>query len=299
MPVTTRRHDADPEGDFLDHEYRRLNDVTLHVVSAGDPADPVVVLLHGFPEFWYGWHRQIRPLVEAGYRVVVPDQRGYNRSEKPDGVKPYRVAELSRDVVALIRSEGAESAHVVGHDWGRSSRGTSRSTTPNGSSGWRSRTSPTRRRSVGRSCGPPSRCAGVGTRSRSSAVAPGAARRTRRLRAVDAAPPRQRPHGDVHRGRPRPLSSRVVAARRPAGDDQLYRAVPRYPRLSRRSRVDAPTLVMWGERDEALVPELAPASLAFCADGRLERFPDAGHFVTHERPDAVASSLVDHLDEHR
>src|SRR6056297_1239856 len=97
---------------------RTVNGVELHVITAGDRADPLVVLLHGFPEYWYTWRAVIGPLVDAGYRVLVPDQRGYNRSEKPNGVRAYRTAALSRDVVALIATEGRDVAHVVGHDWG-------------------------------------------------------------------------------------------------------------------------------------------------------------------------------------
>ncbi len=63
----------------LESTHHRVNGVRLHAVTAGKDTDPLVVLLHGFPEFWYAWHRQIEPLVEAGYRVLVPDGRGYNR----------------------------------------------------------------------------------------------------------------------------------------------------------------------------------------------------------------------------
>jgi pimeloyl-ACP methyl ester carboxylesterase len=74
--------------------------------------------MHGFPEFWYGWRRQIAPLAEAGFRVVAPDLRGYNLSSKPEGIAPYSAAELAADIRNLIEERGAESARVVGHDWG-------------------------------------------------------------------------------------------------------------------------------------------------------------------------------------
>ncbi|MBP7689860.1 MAG: alpha/beta fold hydrolase, partial [Thermoflexales bacterium] len=69
--------------------YIAVNGLQLHTVIAGPPDGKLVVLLHGFPENWYSWRKQIKPLVEAGYRVVVPDQRGYNLSDKPDGIHPY------------------------------------------------------------------------------------------------------------------------------------------------------------------------------------------------------------------
>ncbi len=95
-----------------------VNGLELHTIVAGPLDGPLVVLLHGFPECWYTWRKQIKPLVEAGYRVVVPDQRGYNLSDKPRGIHHYRLEALSADVVELIRSFGRDKAIVVGHDWG-------------------------------------------------------------------------------------------------------------------------------------------------------------------------------------
>src|SRR5262245_18860577 len=90
--------------------------VRLHVAEAG--SGPLVVLLHGFPEFWYAWRHQIPALARAGFHVVAPDMRGYNLSDKPRGVHPYRVPTLVEDVAGLIRASGAPRAAVVGHDWG-------------------------------------------------------------------------------------------------------------------------------------------------------------------------------------
>ncbi len=92
--------------------------IRLHVVEAGPADGPLVVLLHGFPEFWYSWRRQIGPLADAGYRVIAPDLRGYGDSDKPDGVASFEMSHLVADVVRLIRWAGREKAHVVGHDWG-------------------------------------------------------------------------------------------------------------------------------------------------------------------------------------
>ena len=96
--------------------YARVGDVTLHYVEAGE--GPMVVLLHGFPEFWYGWRLQIAPLAAAGFRVVAPDLRGYNTSSHPEGIGAYSADKLADDVTGLIHELGAESATLVGHDWG-------------------------------------------------------------------------------------------------------------------------------------------------------------------------------------
>src|SRR5262245_42192494 len=92
--------------------------VKLHAVRAGDLHGPPVVLLHGFPEFWYGWRNQIGPLADAGFNVVAPDQRGYNTSDKPPHVAGYNLDRLAADVASAVASLGPGRARVVGHDWG-------------------------------------------------------------------------------------------------------------------------------------------------------------------------------------
>src|SRR5215471_19141797 len=98
--------------------YAEIGDVRLHYVEAGD--GPLIVLLHGFPEFWYGWRLQIQPLAAAGFHVVAPDMRGYNLSSKPDGAAAYDSSLLADDIRGLIQERGASSALLAGHDWGGS-----------------------------------------------------------------------------------------------------------------------------------------------------------------------------------
>jgi pimeloyl-ACP methyl ester carboxylesterase len=102
----------------LEHHLVQTNGITLHVVQAGPADGELVILLHGFPEFWYGWRRQIDALAKAGFRVWAPDQRGYNLSEKPQGVRHYGIDTLAADVVGLIDAAGRERAVIAGHDWG-------------------------------------------------------------------------------------------------------------------------------------------------------------------------------------
>jgi pimeloyl-ACP methyl ester carboxylesterase len=101
---------------LVKHRTETVNGIQMHWVEAGD--GPLVVLLHGFPEFWFGWRNQIPALAQAGYRVVAPDLRGYNESDKPDGYDAYLGGPLSADVADLIAVCGEERAIVVGHDWG-------------------------------------------------------------------------------------------------------------------------------------------------------------------------------------
>ncbi len=100
------------------HKDVNVGGVRLHVVEAGPPDGPLVVLLHGFPEFWYSWRHQIQPLADAGFRVLAPDLRGYGDSDKPSGVRSYAIERLVDDVAGLVAASGRTSAHLVGHDWG-------------------------------------------------------------------------------------------------------------------------------------------------------------------------------------
>jgi pimeloyl-ACP methyl ester carboxylesterase len=95
-----------------------VGDVSLHVVQAGPADGPPIVLLHGFPEFWYAWKGVVAPLAKAGFRVIIPDQRGYGDSDKPPDVDDYQIDKLGDDVANLIAALGYESAGVAAHDWG-------------------------------------------------------------------------------------------------------------------------------------------------------------------------------------
>lgn len=100
----------------IEHRFAEVNGVKLHYVIGGE--GPTVMLLHGFPDFWYTWKEQIPMLIEAGYRVVAPDLRGYNLSSKPEGVDHYSIDTLCADVNGLIEHLGEEQVFLTGHDWG-------------------------------------------------------------------------------------------------------------------------------------------------------------------------------------
>ena len=98
------------------HREVTANGIRFHLAEAGPADGPLVVLLHGFPEFWWSWRHQLVALGEAGYRVVAPDLRGYGASDKPP--RGYDAYTLSSDVAGMVRALGARDATVVGHDWG-------------------------------------------------------------------------------------------------------------------------------------------------------------------------------------
>lgn len=98
-----------------EHKFIRVNDIQMHYVTAGQ-GDPVI-LLHGFPQFWYAWRHQI-PELAKHFKVIVPDLRGYGQSDKPLKISDYSTHILSSDITALIHALGYKKAHIAGHDWG-------------------------------------------------------------------------------------------------------------------------------------------------------------------------------------
>ncbi len=101
--------------DEVTHHYADNNGVKIHYVAAGE--GPTVVMIHGFPDFWYSWRHQMNGLKD-NFRVIAIDQRSYNKSDKPEGVENYAMQHLIGDVAAVIKDSGVEKATIVGHDWG-------------------------------------------------------------------------------------------------------------------------------------------------------------------------------------
>ncbi|NGM70914.1 alpha/beta hydrolase [Natronolimnobius sp. AArcel1] len=278
-------------------EVRTVNGIRLHTVVAGDPTDPLVVFLHGFPECWIAWHQQIAPLVEAGFRVLVPDQRGYNRSEKPRGVRAYRQQQLAADIVGLIKSEGAGSAHVVGHDWGgmvawdlalRYPEYVNRLTIANAPHPVAFRqhllSNPAQmRRSWYAYCMqvpwlPERLCRSNDFRLLERAL-------------CDTAAPGTFTDADLERYRRAWGVTGVLS-----GMINWYRASARYPPNPPREQVDAPTLVIWGTDDVALGTELALDSYEYCPrdQRRLELLEGTSHWVQHEHPERMTELVLEH-----
>ena len=301
--------DVPAESRFVD-----LGHVHLHAAVAGPEDGPPVILLHGFPEFWYGWRHQIRPLVEAGYRVIAPDQRGYNLSEKPANVRSYGIDALAEDVVRLIdafgtpRRSGDEAdadaerdvptAHVVGHDWGAAV------------AWWVALHRPDRvRRLCAMNVPHPSVFLDHLRDDRDQQLRswytlffqvpriPEALSRAGNwsltVRAMrESARPGTFSEADFDRYR--------AAWRQPGAFSAMlnwYRAAARERPRPRRERVSPPTLVLWGARGQFLVTAMARESVGRCERGRLELFEDATHWLHHEQPDRVADALVAFLGE--
>src|ERR687894_606750 len=281
----------------LTHRYAHLGDVRLHYVEAGE--GPLVLLLHGFPQFWYEWRYQIPALVEAGFRVVAPDMRGYNLSDKPSGVRAYRLELLARDVERLILACGERTAAVVGHDWGAIVA-------------WIAAMRHSERvwRHAILNVPHPARIGDVllspGQLLRSSYVfffqIPRLPEEV--IRAGDFALLRSALRRDPVR--PGALTTEdieryVEAMARPGALTatlNYYRALLRNPRETQAllERIEAPVLVIWGERDRFLSRSLAePPPLWVPNLLHVERLPDASHWVAEDRPREVTTLLLDFL----
>ncbi len=238
--------------------------VKLHSVAAGPNDGPVVVLLHGFPEFWYGWRKQIEPLAAAGFRVVVPDQRGYNLSGKPSGVSPYALPELVSDVVSIADQLGQQKIFLAGHDWGAAVA-------------WSAAL-------LQRSWYifffqlpyvPEALFSAFNFRIGTSAL-------------LRSSRPQAFSPDDliVYRAawsQPGALTSMINWYR------ALFRCRTRFPDRT----VHVPTRILWGERDAFLLSDMAHESLRYCTNAELFTFAEATHWLQHEEPARVSELLID------
>jgi epoxide hydrolase 4 len=281
--------------------HRRIDvgEVTLHVALSGEKG-PLVVLLHGFPEFWWSWRHQIPALVQAGFRVAAPDLRGYHLSDKPDAVADYDLTHLTRDVAGLIDALGGERAHVVGHDWGAVVAWEFAMRYPE----------KIRRLAILNVPHP-------AVMTRALLRSPAQIRRSWyvfffQLPRIPELVIAQNDYAFLRKslaaGRlVRPQKSEVdpyvEAARRAhalRGGIHYYRAMFRglLPRLRKRPpRIDAPVLVLWGERDLFLGRELATPPPRLVPNARVEFLPDASHWVQVDSPARVNELLAGFLRE--
>jgi pimeloyl-ACP methyl ester carboxylesterase len=280
------------EGVELREGYAGVGDQRLHYVEAGE--GPLVVLLHGFPEFWFGWRLQIAPLVAAGFRVVAPDMRGYNLSSKPAGIAAYAADKLADDILGLIRERGVESARVVGHDWG-------------GSVAWTlamSHPEVVDRLAILDAAHPRSLQKGLRNPRQLSRswyffffALPGVPERVVRADRFrffrrflrDARPPYT----------PEEVDRYVEAWSQPGATTAMinyYRCSVRPPKGTKQKlgTISAPTLIIFGQRDRYLGPGVREPDHADVPNlDRVEQLRGASHWVHHDQPERVTQLLVD------
>jgi len=278
-------------------EFINADGVKLHVAKAGK--GPAVVLLHGFPEFWYSWRYQIPALVEAGFSVFAPDQRGYNLSDKPAGRDAYHLVNLIDDVAHLVGQSGLKRIHLVAHDWG-------------GIVAWgfahrypelldkliilnaphvaihreKSKQPPQMFRSwyIGFFCLPriPEWVLSAGNYA---AIREMFTDKVARKNAFS----------------PEDIEKYVEAISRPGA---LAAALNWYRsgvltsgglKLAVEAHTDAPTLVIWGEKDPALDISLLDGLERYATNLTIHRIPDVSHWVQNEAPDEVNRVMIKFL----
>ncbi len=266
----------------------------LHVVEVGPADGPPVLLLHGFPEFWWGWRRQLPALAAAGFRAVVPDLPGYNRSEKPRGLARYGLDPLTDVVRALMDGLSDRPLPVVAHDWG-------------GALGWwAAQRFPERfsrlallniphpaelRRALWNN---------PVQRRRSSYMfyfqlpfLPERKLRAGGYRGYRAIFKRSSRRGTFT---PEELDVYSEAAAQPGALSGMlgwYRAVLwRPPKRPAHRRIEPPVLILWGAEDVALGAELVLPSVARCRQAEVAWIENAGHWIQHEAAAEVNERLL-------
>ena len=288
-------------------QYAQVNGLQLHYASSGQPGRPLIMLLHGFPEFWFAWQHQLGALGHTHF-VVAPDTRGVNLSDKPPELRDYRAPRLAADIVALAQSLGYEQFTLVGHDWGGAIAYTLAIQHPER----------VRRLVIMNAVHP-----AIFVRElRDSPAQAAASQYIHKYRRPDAAQllasdgfadlidGLRNEDGSLPAWFDADTRSRYVAAwSQPGALDaalNYYRAGTLFPPLPGEPPlpalddsalvVHAPTLLLWGERDRYLLPGCAQGLDRVVPDLRVQRFPNASHWIAHEEPEAVSRLILEHAN---
>jgi len=275
------------------------NGIRMHYVTQGE--GPLIVLLHGFPEFWYSWRHQIPFLAKHGYTVVVPDLRGYNESEKPH--TGYDIATLLQDIAGLIKGLGQQKAILVGHDWGgalawvfamRYPYMTAQLIILNAPHPWALRREFRTFKQLRKSWyifffQIPWLPDVILRRNRAKII-------SQMLLATavqkSAFPPDVLEQYREAMSKPGAITAAI----------NYYRATFRgtFRRQSRstsqpNTRISTPTLLIWGEQDVALGIDLTVDLEQWVPNIHIQRLPDSGHWVQQEKPDTVNTLILEFL----
>ncbi len=284
----------------ITHEYVTANGLRFHCARSG--AGKLILFLHGFPEFWRAWRKPLEHFGARGWLAVAPDLRGYNLSDKPEGVEPYRAKHLVADVGALASAYGAEKFVLVAHDWG-------------GAAAW------------GFGIAHPERLSHLVIINSPHPYAfwrelvnNPAQRKASEYMLLFRNPKAERVLSE--NGYARLLgafadfgtdvmsdadrAAYIEAWSQPGaltGGLNYYRASPMYPptdadpgpaKLQLKAAdftVRVPTLVLWGERDRALLTGCIEGLEPCVPQLKLVRVPEASHWIVHEQPERVASEI--------
>lgn len=274
----------------------QANGIALHAVAAGPRDGRLLVLLHGFPEYWFAWQAQIGPLAAAGWRVVVPDLRGYNLSDKPEGVGAYRLDTVADDVLGLAAALGRDRFAVAGHDWGailawhllaRDPARIERAVILNGP----------HPATLGRHLlGHPWQVLRLSYFAAFQVPAlPEAMLRAGNFAALAGAMQASARRGSFP---PAKLARYRAAWAEPGALTAMlnwYRSAVRHPPTTPGTRIPVPVRILWGDRDVALDHRLADKGAALCDRAEVIHVPEATHWLHHDAPEEVTRHMLDFL----
>jgi pimeloyl-ACP methyl ester carboxylesterase len=270
----------------------RVNGVTLTGVEAGPREGESIVLLHGFPDFWYSWRYQIPALADAGFHVLAPNLRGYATSSKPPRVIDYTIDVLARDIVGLIDQKCEGLAHVVGHDWG-------------GGIAWFLAMEHPEYLDRLAILNAPHPLAFRREFLRTSQWLRSWYMLFFQLPWVPEALLRFNDHALLRRAlRDGPahnvhdVTRYLAEMKRPHALKSMinyYRALVRTDAVQLLRRIDHPAILLWGDRDPHLVPQLAEGLHGAVSKLKVVRFLNAGHWVHHEEVALVNQQLIQHF----
>jgi len=286
----------------IEHGFANVNGIRLHYAQAGHSGQ-LVLLLHGFPEFWYSWRKQLDALAR-NFRVVAPDMRGYNLSDKPGGVEEYRIDKLVADVIGLIDHFGETKAAIVGHDWGA------------GVAWAVAQKHPERVSKLVVLQVPPAAAWRANMTAKQLLRSwymfffqlrglPEWLIRARNFRAIDDTFKRvgrpdafSREDVELYKEairQPGALTSAINYYRANVFDRLLARKDSDKSRVS--ARVQVPTLFIFGEQDFAIIPETVRDLNKYVDAHYVEvRIPESGHWVQNEAPEKVNSLIQSFID---
>ena len=276
----------------------KTNGIHLNVLQDGPEDGPMVILLHGFPDFSYGWHHQIPFLVEQGYRVWAPDQRGYNLSDKPDGVDAYTIDELAKDIIGLMDAAKEENVIVIGHDWGA------------GVAWYLASQYPERITKMIVMNVPHGAVMMKHLRSNFSQMRKSWYMLFFQIPLLPEFLSKLKNWAWLSRAlkksaRPDTFTESDIKQYKAAWSQpgamramlNWYRAfVRKPPPMPANPRIRVPTLLIWGVNDIALGKEMAQPSIDLCDNGRLEFIEEATHWVQHDTPDKVNTLIKEFLN---
>ena len=276
----------------INFEYLSTNNIRLHTALAGPIDGKPVFLLHGFPEAWFGWEEQIEPLVQAGFRVIVPDQRGYNLSDKPRGVSNYKMDLLGDDILGIADQLGYEDFYLAGHDFGAMVSWSLALRVPQ------------RIKRLVIANVPHPAVFKTYLKSHPAQMLkswyaiffqiPGLPERFARAnnwQFLISAMPDDLSKEEQNRYRQAWSQPGAIT-----GMINWYRATFSSSSPARVENTIKPsTLIIWGKQDPHLSHQMAPLSLAYCQDGQLVMIDDATHWVQHDQAEQVSQLIIKHF----